>query len=122
MEMAGAPPVGVCHAQPMPGATKERHDVRILMPTAITALVLAGGLGADAGASHYCQTIRTAGFVVKVRVQRGTASCREAKAVIAGLFAHPRRAVRGWSCVGPQTLGVRAGTREDHGDLLMGHE
>ena len=77
--------------------------MRILILGAITALALSGGLATDARASHYCHTVRAAGFIAKVRVQRGTANCREAKAVIADLFTHPRRAVRGWSCVGPQT-------------------
>lgn len=78
-------------------------DVRLFMLSSITVLLLAVGPLTDALASHYCQTVRAAGFVVKVRVQRGAASCREAKAVVADLFAHPRRTVRGWRCVGPQT-------------------
>ena len=77
--------------------------MRILILGAVTGLALGGGLVTDARASHYCQTIRAAGFIVKVRVQRGTANCREAKAVIADLSAHPRRAVPDRSCVGPQT-------------------
>jgi hypothetical protein len=80
---------------------------------AVAAIVLTVALlPASGAASQSCGSFRVSGLLtsVKVRVVRGSTSCREANRVMHSLFARKRSVVFGWRCVGPQT-GYSACTR-----------
>jgi hypothetical protein len=73
---------------------------------AVAAIVLTMALlPTSASASRSCGSFRVSGLLtsVKVRVVRGSTSCREANRVMHSLFARKRSVVFGWRCVGPQT-------------------
>lgn len=98
------------------GARVIRHRMRVLARSALTArraallaalisVALVAALPAAAPASRSCGSFRIPGLLtsVKVRVVRGTTTCREANRVMHSLFARKRSVVFGWRCVGPQT-------------------
>jgi hypothetical protein len=72
---------------------------------ALVAVAVVFGAPAESPASRSCGSFRIPGLLtsIKVRVQRGSTTCREANRVMHSLFAHKRTAVFGWRCVGPQT-------------------
>jgi hypothetical protein len=61
--------------------------------------------GCPPNAARACRSFRVPGLrtAVRVRVKRGSVSCRRAMQIMRDLFAHARPNVQGWSCVGPQT-------------------